>query len=472
MSSLVSGYKLFSAATIRDIINYHRDNVKTAEIIFDNIKEFITLSPEGTIYYWNPFNKCFISNDGKKSYNKLTTLLLSLFSVSIRSLSEADLTTLMTNLKIECTQSLLDKLDDSLSLREKKMMIFMESPNVRIFFTDNKFSSIENQLVLLLQNSFAFELDVETDVMNFHNGIINLRTGEFRDRDPAIDKYSKCLPYDYKPRDMIDESIVDEIKEVFLRICNNDPAYYEYIMTWIGYCMTGDVGAEKYMVIWGEGSNAKSTIFNILNDIFPIYCTLTQKNAFEEGCNNVHKILDQFNRPMRCVYKDEISQKNKIDDALIKQLVSGNISAEVLFATTKSWKSHAKITMLGNYVPVIDSHYASTRRFMLAKFTSKFVGKKEMDELHKEGVKNVFLADIFFVKKFKQEKYRDAFVHIVLEFCKKFYDNAATGNKDDMFPIPEEQELITHNIEKIQESPIQQYLKAHYIITKDSIDYV
>ena len=176
----------------------------------------------------------------------------------------------------------------------------------------------ETIAVKIYDKTFMNKLDVNKDKINLSNGVINLRTGDFLPRTKK-DLYSKCLNYEFDE----DENIVikDKIKKLLLNICNDDNEFLEFMLSWLGYCLTGETKEQKSMWLIGHSAgNGKSTISKIFQNCFSPYCFKLDSKALNEGFGKLHKQLANC-KGVRYVYMEELDQ-NKLDTSLYKDLVA------------------------------------------------------------------------------------------------------------------------------------------------------
>ena len=86
------------------------------------------------------------------------------------------------------------------------------------------------------------------------------------------DFITEYLDYDFKPK--VDKSIRKYIKEILFQICNNNKEDYEFIMSYLGYCITSETKEQKYLNVVGpSASNGKSTLIKLMESVFSIYTT-------------------------------------------------------------------------------------------------------------------------------------------------------------------------------------------------------
>ena len=167
--------------------------------------------------------------------------------------------------------------------------------------------------VLFLNDDFMKNLDFTKHIINFKNGKLNLKNGDFSKRT-IIDHYSQCLNYDYDTD--IDDKIVSHTRTIFYRICNCDETLYNFVMSFLGYCITGETNLQHFLYILGiSASNGKSSMLDIMSIVFNIYVRMIDNEAFEVDYKDRKKQFIHCRVPNRLVYVEEMSKKT-VDVAL------------------------------------------------------------------------------------------------------------------------------------------------------------
>ena len=270
----------------------------------------------------------------------------------------------------------------------------------------------------ILDKTFVYKLDVVKHVINFNNGYINLKTGVFYKRTHKH-FFSKCLNYDYNKT--VDEIIVNKLKKMIKQICNDDEEFMEFMFAWLGYCLTGETKEQKsFWYIGHSASNGKSTLSKIFKECFNEYCYKMDSNALTKGFSKMHKQLSECTGK-RFVYIEELPQEN-LNVAMYKDLVDGDmVNNEVLFKTVQDIEIQFKLNIISNYDPKFNADKGMCRRGLLAEFKNRFLDEDDYNgEVNKKGVylNNTDLSD-----KFKTDKYKLAFIHILIPYATKYYES-------------------------------------------------
>ena len=257
--------------------------------------------------------------------------------------------------------------------------------------------------------------------LNFRNGKLDLKTLDFTERNED-DFVTEYLDYDFKLKS--DKGIKKYIKEILLQICNNDKDDYEFIMSYLGYCITSETKEQTYLNVVGpSASNGKSTLIKMMESVFSIYTFKSDRRTFSETFGKQHKYFASM-KNKRIVYIEELD-KNKINGELLKDTVDGNkINNEVLFGTNEEIQIMFKLLFFSNNLMNFDSDPGIKRRMITLYFNSKFVDAEDYDkEVASYTNGSVFLKDKKLLNKFDDDDFKNAFVHIIISKAKEYFEN-------------------------------------------------
>lgn len=290
------------------------------------------------------------------------------------------------------------------------------------------------------------QLDTQDDLLAAGNGIINLRTGELLpfDRQYYITRRTEI---NYNPD-------APDPKE-FLKFMNETSCgiqeWVDYMQLVLGYCITGCTNQEAFFVFHGEtGQNGKSTLIDLLCNMFPQHVTTMNKVALSESKNST-----ELNSPLaqvkkyRMVITDENEGKRQLDEALVRGIASGS-SPKVrdLFEKAKSDNSNFipyKLIFCGNFVPKFNWRLnANMRRLCLIPFNNTIPNGKEDIHLPKKLLKEKEEILAWIVKgamrSFKESvKNRPP---VVVE-----YTEALMYQEDPIYAFCQEEVIVTDNPE-------------------------
>lgn len=162
------------------------------------------------------------------------------------------------------------------------------------------------------------EFDIHSaGLFNANNGTIELRTGALRPHN-RDDRFTKISPIDYDPTANAPrwERFIDEI-------CQGNPHLVEFWQYLLGYVLTGEANQRVFIVLYGGGSNGKSTLVETVSRIFG--------DEYAAGLPTTtiyaRKFDDQVTTPelarlrgARFVYASEGEEKKKLAVGMVKRL--------------------------------------------------------------------------------------------------------------------------------------------------------
>ena len=310
---------------------------------------------------------------------------------------------------------------------------------------------------------FYKKLESIKNVINFKNGYINLQTGEFHKR-VETDYFIKCLDYDYTNE--IDEKIRDEIIKIFKQICNDDEQMFNFMMSYFSYCLTGETREQKSLFTIGlKASNGKSTGTKIFETCFREYSRKLTNAFFKENNESVHKEIAEL-KGIRYAYMEEYPKNCNLNVELYKDLVDGNtITNKVMYGTTEEIQITFKINILSNHIPKFENDKGILRRGLMAELTNCF-----LDEHEYKKKKGTYLLDNTLLMKFNDEKYKQSFFNILLDYSIQYYkkgllifDDLKSGFKE----ICQENDKMASFIESmfiITDDPNDRIYKEHLVL--------
>lgn len=217
--------------------------------------------------------------------------------------------------------------------------------------------------------------DTNPDLLNVANGTLDLRTGELRPHRQD-DWITRVVPVAWNP------DAKCPLWERFLdRIMGGNNRLKDFLARAVGYGLSGHAFEQVIFLLYGTGSNGKSTFIEIIRAILGDYAAVADFRTFEkrdsDGARN--DLARLFN--MRFVSAIENGAGKTLDEALIKQLTGGDtITARFLFQEFFEYRPIFKVFMAANHKPVITgADLGIWRRVLLVPFTTT-IPKNERDK--------------------------------------------------------------------------------------------
>jgi putative DNA primase/helicase len=193
------------------------------------------------------------------------------------------------------------------------------------------------------------QFDTDPWLLNFRNGTLDLRTGSLSPHDSA-NRITKLVEHDYLPDAPcpIFEKFINQIMKV-------DPLKIAFLQRAIGYSLLGDNPEQCFFVVCGSGSNGKSTLFTLLQNLIGGYAqsvpvsTLTAKDRDFSGAPRSDIVRM---RGVRFGVSFETEKQVRLSEPLMKQLTGGDvITARELYRSEIEFKPVAKIWLYTNFKP-------------------------------------------------------------------------------------------------------------------------
>lgn len=219
------------------------------------------------------------------------------------------------------------------------------------------------------------ELDKDDFMLGTQNGVVDLRSGEFRParRDDLMTQ--RCgTPFDPAAKCPTFDAFLD-------RVTGGDVDLQSYLQRLAGYCLTGDTSEHCFAFLYGHGANGKSTFLDALMRLIGDYASQTQPETLMArrggGANNdLARLVGK-----RLVVSNEVMEGAHLEENLIKQLSGGDVvTARFLFQEHFEFTPKFKILIAGNHQPVIKGDDDGIwRRIHLVPFVQT-IPEKERDK--------------------------------------------------------------------------------------------
>jgi len=293
---------------------------------------------------------------------------------------------------------------------------------------------------LFVNKELDEKLDTDPSVVNFRNGLVNLRDGKFRVRTKN-DYFTLCLPYEYTENK--DQEKMNELRTIMKQICNDSEEELECIMRVFGYLMTGETKEQKFFSFYGGGGNGKTIMSMMYAHAMSIYFKTVDPKMCEEKYEKAHKELIQCGAPIRVVQVPEVNN-NKINTQLIKNATEqeGIISVEVLYGSSTPVKIYFKFYFVGNHLMNFPVDKGIQRRGFQKEYKNEFV-----DVLPKTKKKGVYLKDKTIEEKLHKTEYKQSWFHLMLPYAIAYYKNGLVG----MESMKEEFDSLCETNDKVKD---------------------
>jgi putative DNA primase/helicase len=184
--------------------------------------------------------------------------------------------------------------------------------------------------------------------LNVANGTLNLRTGRLRAHDPA-DRLTRRATVAYDP-----EARCQLFRRFLHESLAGDREALAFLQKAVGMSLTGDVSAQILLYLKGCGRSGKSTIANLLRDLFGGYACHTGVETFTVKRYETIPVDLARLKGMRLVTAGEINHTQQFDEAKIKGMTGGDpITARYLYGQLFEYRPQFTLWLYANEFPKV-----------------------------------------------------------------------------------------------------------------------
>ncbi len=208
-------------------------------------------------------------------------------------------------------------------------------------------------------------------LLNVRNGVVDLRDGSLRPHR-AEDLITKFADVEYRGLDHVCEDWERAVEQIA-----GERQVAEFLKRWFGYCATGDISEQVFVVHWGDGSNGKSTILNTVSAVLGDYAGTAAPQLLASSSANGSEahptgIADLWGK--RMVTAHETKEGAVLREDFIKQATGGDkIKARFMRADFFEFDPTHKIQLLTNSKPTIKGQdHGIWRRVLLVAYLQRF----------------------------------------------------------------------------------------------------
>src|SRR5262249_39638365 len=153
-------------------------------------------------------------------------------------------------------------------------------------------------------------------------------------------------------------------------ILNRDRELEAFLQRLVGYCLTGQTTEHVLIVLWGGGSNGKTTLIELLLRMCGDYAAALSPDVIlisRHGDDNLRSANRAQLRGLHVAVMQETPKRRQFDEATVKALTgSDTITACLKYQNPMSFAPTHKLILSTNYKPGIgDSDYGIWRRICL-----------------------------------------------------------------------------------------------------------
>jgi len=233
--------------------------------------------------------------------------------------------------------------------------------------------------------------DADPDLLNCKGDMYNLRTGEVRPCEPEdlFLKVSKLNSAELKEKDGRWEMplIPKEFEEFITKVTSKDgvnrPDLAYFILSYFGYCLTGDNGASFFVNFHGQGANGKSELMLLMMELFGDYAMPLPQDVVIE--NRFQSQFDLAGLPGIRLGMLIDAPKGNLNLDQLKSIVSGDvINAKRKYLDDFTFKPVCKIAVGSNpKLKLKDTGLAVRRRIRMVPFDYVVPENERIPFIHK-----------------------------------------------------------------------------------------
>ena len=227
-------------------------------------------------------------------------------------------------------------------------------------------------------------LDRNPWLLNCPNGTVDLRTGELKAhrKEDYITQVTR-VPYD-------SGADAPTWRRFIATIMGEETAFdaglptplAEFLQRWFGYCATGSVREQKFIVHYGGGGNGKGTMLELLTEVLGEYTAVAAPGLLMDTRSEQHPtgIADLFRR--RMVTASESREGAALNEAFVKNATGADrLKARYMRGDFFEFDPSHKIQLLTNHKPVVRGQdFGIWRRMRLVPYPVRFGTVEEVAE--------------------------------------------------------------------------------------------
>lgn len=161
-------------------------------------------------------------------------------------------------------------------------------------------------------------LDADKDLLGVQNGVIDLRTFEFREFRPQ-DRITKTCGVAYDP-----DARWDVWQEFVDGCMGGDHELSDFLYCLSGYLLSGHRGEHVLPVLHGNGANGKSTFLGALQHVMGDYAGTAPPGLLIQRSGTEHPTGLASLQGRRLVVSSETGEGGSLAEAQVKQLTGGD----------------------------------------------------------------------------------------------------------------------------------------------------
>lgn len=220
----------------------------------------------------------------------------------------------------------------------------------------------------------AEKLDSDRQLFNCANGVVNLRTGILMQHSSEYycTNHSN-IEFDSNARCPLWMNFLNSI-------FGGNNELISFVQRSVGYSLTGETKEQCIFVLYGNGSNGKSTFLEVIQSIQNTYHTKTQADAvMNTGKSSDANPFIAMLRSSRMVTASETDENKPLDESMIKEVTGdGTITVRRLHKDPFEFHPQFKLWLATNHkLEIRGTDDGIWCRIMLIPFSAKFYNAED-----------------------------------------------------------------------------------------------
>ncbi len=211
----------------------------------------------------------------------------------------------------------------------------------------------------------ASDFDQDPDLLVCGNGVIELRTGELLDHDPAR-LVTRCASVEYHP-----ETTHADWAQALAAVPEDVRAWAQVRL---GQAATGHTpDDDRLILLQGGGSNGKSTVLDAVMGALGTYAALVPDKVLLASPGD-HPTELMTLRGRRLAVIEETPEARRLSVARLKKIVgTPTIAARLVYHDATEFRSTHALVLSSNYMPIVEEvDHGTWRRLALLRFPFRF----------------------------------------------------------------------------------------------------
>jgi len=234
------------------------------------------------------------------------------------------------------------------------------------------------------------QLDDDPYLVNFGNGTLNLKSGDFRTQRRE-DRITRMIRWNGQPSrfDPDLESKPNSTWERFVARVLPDPEVRRFAQMAMGYTLIGDTSERIMLILYGTGRNGKSTFIETCQAAFGEYSLTVPSSLFlaskdTRGGGSATPDIASLYRA-RLVTSQETPEGGRLDEARVKWITGDDtISARRLYEAPFTFQPSHTVWLSTNHRPVVrGGGHALWDRMRSIPFTERIRDNEVQGDLKK-----------------------------------------------------------------------------------------